>query len=506
TYISARGERICCVYDNGELFVETIGGDQFVTLFSGTSFATPQVAGAVAILAQAFPNLTANEIVEILLDTARDAGAAGDDAVFGTGILDIAAAIAPQGTTTVAGTANALALADDFAIGSAAMGDALQGAQLSTTVLDRYDRAYNVELGNNARNAAQVQRLRGAVERDGINRSVSQDGFAAAVTIGEGQRAGGLNWTANLQLSPEEADGARLLAARVAARVAPDLQLGFAISQGAKGLVGQLQGADRPAFAIAPKAGSDAGFLDNSELAFAARHTAGPWGLTVSAERGRAWLGDNRRAGDIIFGLRERRPTTSVSLAADRRIGAVDTVVSAMWLSEQDTFLGAHFNSAVGLQGADSLFLDVQASHSFAGNWRFGGAFRGGVTRPRAGALIGAGSQLLSEAWSLDLARFSTFTSGDWIGVRVSQPLRVSGGALEFDLPVAFDYASETPILGRQRLSLSPEGREIMGEIAWGSPLLFGYANASVFYRNQPGHFANAPADMGMLIGFDASF
>ncbi|MEM8725645.1 MAG: peptidase S8, partial [Pseudomonadota bacterium] len=157
-------------------------------------------------------------------------------------------------------------------------------------------------------------------------------------------------------------------------------------------------------------------------------------------------------------------------------------------------------------QGADSLFFDAQAAHSFARNWRIGAALRGGLTRPRGGSLIGDGSQLLSEAWSLDLTKRSTFSLGDSIGLRLSQPLRVSGGALAFDLPVAYDYATDTPIFGRQTLSLSPEGREIMGELAWGSPLLFGYANASVFYRHQPGHFANAPADMGVLVGFNASF
>ncbi|MEM6266668.1 MAG: S8 family serine peptidase, partial [Pseudomonadota bacterium] len=467
----------------------------------------PQVAGAVALLAQAFPNLTGQEIVEILLDTARDVGANGTDSIFGTGILDIAAAIAPQGATTIAGTDGAVARADDFALGSAAMGDALSGASLTTIVLDQYERAYTYELGGSqSRNAQQVQRLRGAVERGGFTRSAGGDALALSVTVGEGQLAAGLGWSHTLQLSPEDAFGARVIAARVAAKVAPDLKLGFAIAQGAKGLVGQLQGQERPAFAIAPAAGSDLGFVENSEVAFAARRQLGPWGLTLSVESGRAWLGDDRRASDIVSGLRERRPTSQFSLAADRRFGGLDTSFGLTWLSEEGTLLGAHFNSAIGITGADTVFLDGAARQRIGRNWQLGGAVRAGLTRPRAGSLIGSGSQLFTEGWSLDLTRRSTFREGDSVGFRISQPLRVSGGGLRFDLPVAYDYATETPQIGRQNLSLSPEGRELMSEFAWSSPLGFGFASASVFYRRQPGHFADASDDMGAVIRFDANF
>ena len=46
-------------------------------LWSGTSFSAPQITGAVALLAQAFPNLSGSQIVDLLFASAREAGVAG---------------------------------------------------------------------------------------------------------------------------------------------------------------------------------------------------------------------------------------------------------------------------------------------------------------------------------------------------------------------------------------------------------------------------------------------
>ena len=61
-------------------------GTQF--LWSGTSFSAPTISGAVALMAQAFPNLTGKQIVEILFNSADDLGAAGVDNVYGHGALE----------------------------------------------------------------------------------------------------------------------------------------------------------------------------------------------------------------------------------------------------------------------------------------------------------------------------------------------------------------------------------------------------------------------------------
>ncbi len=506
SFLSARGERICCVYEDGELFVETVDGQEFVRLFSGTSFAAPQVAGAVALLAQAFPNLTAQEITEILLDSARDAGESGVDSVFGTGILDIAAAFEPRGTTKLAGTQNAMALTDEFALASSAMGDALSSASLSAIITDRYGRAYTLDLGPRTRSAAFVPRLSTAALRRGISQGGVDDGLSLAVTIGEGPRAAGLEWSRALQLSSEDALGARVLAARIAAQIAPEMQIGFALSHSAHGLTAQLQGSRRAAFMIAPEAGGDTGFASVSEVAVAARREWGRWGLTVSAEQGRVFLGDVHSEERGRFSAQEQRQTNTLSLSADRKWRGFDTDFSVSWLSEESTVLGAQFNPAFGLDGAQSVFLDGRFSRQFGSTWRLGGSIRAGFTLPRGGPLLGEGASIRTQGWSFDISRRGTFLAGDSVGFRVSQPLRVTGGGLNFDLPVAYDYASESAVVGRQTLSLAPNGSEILSEFNWSAPTAIGTISASVFHRKEPGHVQNAPSDVGALITLYSRF
>ncbi|UZW56879.1 S8 family serine peptidase [Sphingobium sp. JS3065] len=82
----------------------TINQDGAAYLYSGTSFSAPVISGAVALMAQAFPNLTSTQIIDILFRTADDLGGAGTDATFGKGRLNIARAFQPIGATTLAGT------------------------------------------------------------------------------------------------------------------------------------------------------------------------------------------------------------------------------------------------------------------------------------------------------------------------------------------------------------------------------------------------------------------
>ena len=63
-------------------------------LVSGTSFSTSYVAGGLALMMEAWPQLSGREVAARLLATARDAGDAGVDDVYGRGVLNLGGAFA----------------------------------------------------------------------------------------------------------------------------------------------------------------------------------------------------------------------------------------------------------------------------------------------------------------------------------------------------------------------------------------------------------------------------
>lgn len=112
---------------------------------SGTSFAAPVVSAAVAVLREAFPYMTPEQITDLLFTTARDLGAPGVDAVYGHGMLDLERASRPVGTQLVplaAGGAAPLRAAHV----PAAIGRKLQHSDIKLAFVDDYGRTFEAYL------------------------------------------------------------------------------------------------------------------------------------------------------------------------------------------------------------------------------------------------------------------------------------------------------------------------------------------------------------------------
>ena len=494
--LSALGEGICCLYENDTILRTVENGQTFVRVFNGTSFSAPQIAGAAALLAQAFPNLTGQQIVNLLLTTARDAGAVGTDAIYGRGILDIARAFAPAGTTSLAGTTTLVPLAGNSGTTSGPMGDvALSNRPVDAVILDSYGRAYDLDLAHGLTASAPRLRLTPAL----INQGRSVSGSAGTTELAFSISDNGDGNPAPLSLTGGQQRQARILAGRISASIARDTRFSLGIRQTAAGQVAALQDMQGGAFLTAGEARMEGGFERSPGTAFALRQKVGSFGLTGSAEVGEAQLFERAgleftRSGTRLY------PYSSIGLSADRQIGPAKLALGVNWMREDQTILGARFADFIGRNGARSLFVDGNGEVALGGGWSFGGSWRQGWTYAKGSATLTGQSLLKSNAFSFDLARANLAMRGDRLAFRVAQPLRVTSGGLSLNVPVAYDYATLTPTFGIRRFSLAPTGREISSELAWVMPVKGGYLSSNLFWRQEPGHFESVPDDVGVAV------
>lgn len=483
--LMAQGQGICCVYDGSQIRTTTNAQGTFVTVVNGTSFAAPQVSGAVALLAQAFPNLTGTQIVSLLLRTARDAGAAGTDSFYGRGILDIANAFSPQGATALAGTATQVSLSSLAGTTSTAMGDAITGSSVGTVMLDSYQRAYRLDLAAGLRSVGLRPVLHDTLST-GL-RPLAIDAGPVALAFTVDRRFGAVP----MRLAPEQQAQARVLASSIVTRLDRSLDVAMGWKVSAESLTARLQQRREPQFLVA---GMASGVFTRPETGMAARYRLGRLGLTVSAERSMLVRPDP---------LRERREDrmTQIGFALDGgQGGAFDWRLGLGLMREERTVLGARFVDVLGGGGATTATVSPGLGWRFGKGWALGATGSLGFTQIDAGAVATSGSRLVSSSWSVDLSREGVVADGDRLAFRLSQPLRVERGGLDLNLPVAWDYATQTATFARVPLSLAPKGRELDAELAWATALWGGDASASVFFRKEPGHFAGAADDGGVAV------
>ncbi|MEI7933383.1 MAG: S8 family peptidase, partial [Alphaproteobacteria bacterium] len=264
-YLAAPGEKI-------EGDCAAVSGGSSCLVGDGTSFAVPQVSGALALLLDAFPSLTGKQAVEILLVSAKDMGTPGTDTKFGRGALDIRHAFQPLGTLSVATPRGVVVLGDSTTSGAvtgSAFGDSLAaaGQSLSTVIYDGYQRRFTVGLGD---------LVQGSARRNPMAIAPMVQSSQTRVTTPDGR---------NLSLSVQARQPLQMLPNGVAD---PGEKTGFSsaavsYTSGAMALdfwTGEAGSA--PQFAAAP---SDAfSRLAQSRLAARAAWRFGPW--TISAEQG----------------------------------------------------------------------------------------------------------------------------------------------------------------------------------------------------------------------------
>jgi len=472
--------------------MNNVGAD---LLYTGTSFSAPQVAGAAALLAQAFPNLTSTQIVQLLLGTAKDAGATGPDAVYGMGVLDIAAAFRPQGTMSLAGSAFSLSASAPTLL-SGAMGDA-KPAGLGTVVLDGYRRPFRMDLAARMERPALRSRLTAALA--GTTQHVQ--GMAGPLSLSLSLAPGrGGSWT------PGNSDAARtrFVSGTIGTRLGNGV-VALGLKTGFNDLSRTLEGRASPAFLVAEDGTGAMTPEWRAASSFGWRQSIGPGlALTSGIELGQIDEAAGRPGApvDPASAHRARYQAFAAALSLDR--GLVNATGGVRLVNEIGSALGARFAPALGAQSARTMFASFSLSVAPAPQLMLSATIQRGWTSAAAGGALVSDGLITSRSWSLDLARSSLFARSDMLGLRVSAPLRVTASRFDLLLPQSWDWKSETATTALTPLDLVPLGSERDFELSYGRGVSGGWLGANVFARTQAGNVKAMRDDYGAALRWTA--
>lgn len=475
--------------------IDHLGGER---PYSGTSFAAPQISGAVALLAHAFPNLTGKQIVDLLLSTARDVGAPGPDARYGRGILDIAAAFAPSGALTLAGTG--VSISPDMASGlSSPMGDA-RPTGISAVALDGLKRAYEVDLAQRFAGRGPTRSFVSALDATQRHLNLGSPALSLALNVTPGIAA-----PTGFGLRTRHENQARLRSATLRAHVTRRTGVALGLNTGVMALERQLTGVGGGTFLMAEQ-----GF----EAQRADMRPASAFMLTHGLGHGVNLTG-GFEAGDMTAPLRHpgrfdpvadrKAPYHAVAMALGWR-GPVVLSTGLSLLREPRSALGARFSPTLGAQSAQSLFARLGLAAQPAARLTLSAHWQRGWTWASAGGALPNGGMLTSQSWSADVDRRDLIEPGDRLGLRVSQPLRIIASRFDLFLPAKWDWKNETTTNRIVPLNLVPHGRQRDYELSYGRGVGAGHLTTNLFLREQSGNIAAMPDELGVALRWSLGF
>ena len=454
----------------------SVSGSALYARWNGTSLAAPQVAGALALLEEAFRGqLGSTELVTRLFAAADKSGIYADSSTYGQGLLDVEKATRPIGTARAALSHTldgpSVGLPRSAVAAGPAWGDALQrgltGRELA--VFDSLNAPFFIPMEHfhapwpldggwrMERKFAQF------VER------ASQAGSERAAVVGR--------WTLSSALG-------------LAAALSPD-----GSSQHALGRTAGIQNAW---VALGTRGVGMA--RDLFRAGGRARVRGGFFVQDSGATRGESLAAPGRAQGALL---------NLETGGARRRISAELGV-----LRESERLLGAGAGGAYGQLAGNTWFTRFLAEREFSGGLRLVAVAQGGYTSAEAnqGLLRGA-RRVLSSAYSAGIYWEGTApgtTERFWL--MVSQPLRNESGALELDYPAgrtrAGDVVRKTTWLGAE-----PSGRQLDFTLGYETVLRPSASRgpawrirAEAWRSRQPGHRAQARPENTLFLALSRSF
>lgn len=480
-----------CLAAPGEITNSTENGGGYSGPITGTSFAAPNVTGAIAVMLGAFPQLAPEEVLQILFDTATDLGAVGVDVVYGHGLVNLEAASDPTvggWTLAVPGSSSLLSFDSSGFSLSAPFGSALAQNHLALMFLDGYGKDYIVPLSRVSRNlvSAQTPFLKLARFAAADFNSVVNLGRDTKLSFSGGTEEKGLNTI----LRPNKL---MKFAYRSAIPTgANKTLLGFSYKTNVADLLASpvrknLVTSDafrNPYLNLAAAANSSmAGYAwDRSVLNVG--YYSGKYGEEYNYR-----FDTNKNVSGVFSEYTYNTPQSHVSFA-----GGVSF--------EQKSLLGSETSGAFGIDKSVTYHSGASGRYEISDRAALVASANVGLTSVSAsGASIFTGfDSIVTNAFAAGMEFGDAVRENDTLGFAVSQPLRVATGRAGLTLPI--DVAASGQVLYTNRsLDLSPRGREVDFEAYYHVPFSAGSElSMNAVFRKDPAN-DDTVADEAVILG-----
>ena len=484
--------RFCIAADGQNVAVpaEVSGGSSTWYNANGTSFSAPMVSGAVALMADHFPNQTPEQWTDRLLASADNSigythvgqvtfgnGVIhGYSAEAGHGIMDIYAALQPITSNAyslqVAGGNRSLGASGSFAFNETAIlsassfGDSLANALGGefTYMYDALDGGFAFDLEQTVKPSLSVSKPVISIDRElGLTRSVSEEKLAFSNSFSKVlEQPGYLNYSRN------ESNGS------LTSFTSNGLWNGFNDASYVFPFLTAVQG------------GTGLNYGDSLGNGFLS--------LSYNSENDNGSSGNPKNAYSFSYRL---------NLAENTNLNYVGGIVN-----EGESFLGSAGGGAFDFSESENVtsFFGIKSGIKLADDYflKVGyGLSRTSVNKARSGIIQNI-SGVMSDSFEIGFTSFDNFGS-DMMSFSISQPHRVASGTADLQIAGLAERDGSIPYTYKTA-SLRPSGRQLDFAMAYNYDLTtVSTVRVKMMHTEDKGHVRGADPEASIYLGYSKS-